>query len=352
MAVSLKKEKQIVNFSAKHSEMFPIIQPEKKYPKTLAVFQNIFWKLTHEKPLRDDLLKLLFFFSPKIRQIDSDQLSERSVFTITAKEYAELTGIKSSSAYTTLNRAVDILYEHSVRFVNESSEEIIRTRLISSCIYKEGVFSVSFTHYALYIMSVFNESNPFTQIKIESVMPLSGYSLKIYPLFAQNKFRQQPFEVPLNDLKMALNIDPNSYSDYREFKKKVLKPSIDTINLKTEFFITFKAVKKGGKKADHVQFCITETKSESESKPKSKPKTKPKESQPEQEAAQQVDPSEPKTFTPRKLVSLLVRKGAIERFKESDESPDDFIARLTHDFQNGLENHWHNKLQDAGLLSE
>ena len=102
MAISLKKPKLIVNFSQEHTELFPLIQPEKRYPKELAVFQNIFWKLTHEKPLKDDLLKLLFFFSPKVRQVEDPLLSEKHVFTISAKDYSELTGLKQESCYVTL----------------------------------------------------------------------------------------------------------------------------------------------------------------------------------------------------------------------------------------------------------
>ena len=62
MAINIRRPK-LVNFSDKHAELFPLAQPAKKYPKELAVFQNIFWKLTHETPLKDDILKLLFLQS-------------------------------------------------------------------------------------------------------------------------------------------------------------------------------------------------------------------------------------------------------------------------------------------------
>ena len=96
MAINIRRPK-LVNFSDKHAELFPLAQPAKKYPKELAVFQNIFWKLTHETPLKDDILKLLFFFSPKIRLTENKDISEQKTFTITAKEYSELTGLKPKS---------------------------------------------------------------------------------------------------------------------------------------------------------------------------------------------------------------------------------------------------------------
>jgi hypothetical protein len=59
-------------------------------------------------------LKLLFFFSPKVRLATDPH--EGMEFTVTAKEYAELTGLKIDSAYILLNRVVDALYDHSVVF--------------------------------------------------------------------------------------------------------------------------------------------------------------------------------------------------------------------------------------------
>ena len=325
MPVCLKKP-PTHNFSNRHIGLFPLVQPEKKYPKELAVFQNIFWKLTHEKPLKDDLLKLLFFFSPKIRQVEDDLLSERHVFTITAREYSELTGLKKESCYVALNRAVDTLYEHSVKFFHEESKEIIRTRLISYCGYKEGAFSVSFTHYALHIMSVFNKDNPFTQLKIMSVMPLSGYALKMYPLFIQNDFRKI-FEVDLIDLKSALNIEPDAYSDFKDFKKKVLMPSIDLINAKTELSVSYRAIKKGGRKASHVEFTINSNKS------------KPKTSLPEpikKLGAITIF----KALTEHKLIDLCIEHG---------ESSDDLIARIRQDVKNNRTDYWIEKLQHFGI---
>jgi plasmid replication initiation protein len=327
MAISLKHPKT-VNFSHEHIQLFPLHQQEKKYPKELAVFQNIFWKLTHEKPLKDDLLKLLFFFSPKIRLTEND-LSEKKSFTITAKEYAQLTQIKQDSAYVTLSRAVDILYEHSVRFFHEETQQTIRTRLINSCAYADGVFSVSFTHYALHIMSVFNKDNPFTQLKVKSVMALNGYALKIYPMFIQNEYRKI-FEVDITDLKIALNINVASYSDFKEFKKNVLKPSIDNINSNTELNVSYKAIKKSGRKATHVEFTVTK-----------KSTVKP------EQAIQAVQPTE--QVKPLDIYKAISNNNLLPRFLQHGESTEDLINRIKSDFKNDQSDLWINKLLEFDI---
>ena len=176
MPASLKK---IKNFEDNDKKFFPLSAPDKRYPPELAVFQNIFWQLKHEKAPKDDVLKLLFFFSPKVRLATDPH--EGMEFTVTAKEYAELTGLKIDSAYILLNRVVDALYDHSVVFYHPEKNRDIRTRLINSCSYKDGCFHITFTHFALYIMYVFNQQNSFTKFKVKSAIALNGHGLKLYP---------------------------------------------------------------------------------------------------------------------------------------------------------------------------
>ena len=53
-------KKKIISFSDDDKNYFPLSAPDKRYPAELAVFQNIFWQLKHEKSPKDDVLKILF----------------------------------------------------------------------------------------------------------------------------------------------------------------------------------------------------------------------------------------------------------------------------------------------------
>ncbi|SDY90858.1 replication initiation protein, partial [Acinetobacter kyonggiensis] len=235
--VSLRKVK---NFSETDKSDFPLSKIDLKYPPELAVFQNLFWQLQHETAPSDDLLKILFLFSPKVRLTDNE-LDEKTEFSISAREYSELTGIKIESAYSALNKVVESLYQHSVIFFHTEKQRSIRTRLISTCSYSNGCFYVSFTHFALYVMSVFNKENPFTKFTLKSAVSMNGHGLKLYPFLIQNAFRQN-FDVSIEDLKRALRLSENSYLEYRDFKKTILKPHLDLINEKTELSVQFSAV--------------------------------------------------------------------------------------------------------------
>lgn len=328
--VSLSKVRK---FSEQDKEFFPLKSEALKYPKELAVFQNIFWQLRHEVAPKDDLLKLLFLFSPKVR-LSEHELDETKEFTLTAKEYAELTGMKLDSAYTALSKAVETLYQHSVIFYHEEKKRNIRTRLISTCSYENGSFHVAFTHFALYIMSAFNKDNPFTKFKLKSAVALTGHGLKLYPFLVQNEFRHN-FDVAINDLKSALGISIESYLDYKEFKKKVLKPHLDLINEKTELSVQYVAVKKSGRKASHVNFTVSTKKTVKEEL---------------QQIQEEQKKSDEKKITAKDVYSKMIQLNLLERFKESAESTQELLDRIKHDFKNDQDKHWISKLEEHGAV--
>ena len=329
----IAKKSSIKDFAETDKELYPLFAPSKKYPEHLAVLQNEFWHLRHEKQPKDDLLKLLMFFSPRVRLL-SDIPTEQTIFSITAKEYSELTGLNIKGAYSALERVVDALYNHSVIFYNEERGDV-RTRLVTSSAYKSGCFTVSYTHFALHIMYVFNKDNPFTKLQIKSIAALNGHGLKLYPLLVQNEYRVS-FDVDINDLKELLNIDPESYSDYKEFKKFVLKPHIDMINLKTELSVQFRAVKKEGRKASHVGFTVTQKKDVKES--------------PAAENSETSAPEQPK-ITAKMVYSAIIKDPLlVPRFRESGEAINEMIDRIRSDFEIGNQKRWIDKLAEFGII--
>ncbi|MDI9693542.1 replication initiation protein, partial [Acinetobacter baumannii] len=330
MAISLKK---IKNFEEHDKSFFPLSAPAKRYPKDFAVFQNIFWQLKHERSPKDDILKLLFLFSPKVR-LASDP-NETTEFTVTAKEYAELTGLKLNSAYVALERVVDALYEHSVIFYHPEKDREIRTRLISTCSYKDGCFYIGFTHFALYIMYVFNKQNSYTKFKVKSAVALHGHGLKLYPFLIQNEFRSN-FDVSIRELKSALGLAENSYPEYRDFKTTILKPHIDAINAKTELTVEFKALKKEGRKASHVNFIVR------------KKKTIKTEQQDE------IGNNQIRSKVTAKMVYLtIIQSEELSlRLKQSNETTDELVERVKNDFKNNEGSRWIEKLAEFNVRFE
>lgn len=322
------KNVKIYDFTEEDKELYPLQSSAKKYPKHLAVLQNAFWQLQHERPPKDDMLKLLMYFSPKVRLID-DQPNERTTFSISAREYAELTGLSMKGAYSALDRVVDALYNHSVVF-DSPDRGRVRTRLVTTSAYKDGSFTVSFTHYALYIMYVFNKDNPFTQLQIKSLGGLHGHGLRLYPFLSQNEYRFN-FDIDLKDLKRALDLSEDSYPEYRDFKSSILKPHIDMINQKTELSVQFKAVKKAGKKASHVNFTVT----------------KKRTVKPEQPAPQPVPQA--KKVTAIDIFKTIQQNKLMPRFLQHGESTEDLVKRIKAEVKSGNSQWWVLKLQEFDI---
>ena len=335
-----KKNQDVQEFSEIDKGLFPLLTPPKKrHPEYLAVLQNAFWQLEHEKAPKDDLLKLLMYFSPKVRLSESSP-TESTIFAITAKVYAALTGLSLRGAYTALNRVVDALYEHSVIFQSQERGRV-RTRLVTSAGYQDGRFTVSFTHYALYIMYVFSKETPFTQLHLKSISALHGHGLRLYPFLVQNAFRQD-FDIALSDLKVALELSPTSYPEYRDFKSTILKPHIDLINEQTELSVQFRAVKKEGRKASHVGFTISLKKDVTPKQPESK---EPPEQPPEEKEKPSVEQDE-QQYAIQFVLDTLKAKNLYDRFKEGNESKVQVMSRILTDMKEGRHIYWQEKIKE------
>ena len=185
-------------------------------------------------------------------------------------------------------------------------------------------------------MYVFNQQHPFTKLQIKSISGLHGHGLKLYPLLVQNEYRFN-FDIAISDLKEALNIDLQSYSDYKEFKKFVLKPHIDLINLKTELSVQYKAEKKEGRKASHVNFTVTKKRTVKAQETKKEVLNQPQ--------------NEQKKITATMVYKELIKKpDLLPHFQESGEAINEMIDRIKNDFKTGHQERWIKKLEEFGII--
>jgi uncharacterized protein (DUF111 family) len=145
-------------------------------------------------------------------------------------------------------------------------------------------------------------------------------------LFIQNEFRNI-FEVDLIQLKSALNINIDAYPDFKDFKKRVLKPSVDQINSLTEMNIEYKATKKSGRKATHVEFKVTK-------------KCTIKPEQP---------PQPPQKIKAIDIYKAISSNNLLPRFLEFSETSEELINRIKDDLKNNNSERWINKLAEFNI---
>ena len=184
-------------------------------------------------------------------------------------------------------------------------------------------------------MYVFNKQNSYTKFKVKSAVALHGHGLKLYPFLIQNEFRSN-FDVSIRELKSALGLAENSYPEYRDFKTTILKPHIDAINAKTELTVEFKALKKEGRKASHVNFIVR------------KKKTIKTEQQDE------IGNNQIRSKVTAKMVYLTIIKSEelSLRLKQSNETTDELVERVKNDFKNNEGSRWIEKLAEFNVRFE
>lgn len=105
----------------------------------------------------------------------------------------------------------------------------------------------------------------YTQYNLENIITLSHkYSLRLYEylmsyanlmyvIVSVDDLKMRLDAVSVDDLKMRLNAQ--SYSKYNHFKERILKPSVDEINKKTNLYIEYDELKTG-KAVKKIAFYI------------------------------------------------------------------------------------------------
>lgn len=117
----------------------------------------------------------------------------------------------------------------------------------------------------------------YAQIDYQEVLPLqSGHSVRMYQIFKahRNKMRKHQHKSNIiyvvEEFKALLGID-NKYQDFRNLRKRVLKPIEDEINLSTSIYVKYSPVREN-RKIVAIRFEFWES-ANKEVLPKSKKKT-------------------------------------------------------------------------------
>ena len=95
----------------------------------------------------------------------------------------------------------------------------------------------------------------FTQYNIHNIVYLNGHSTRMYEILKRYEFKKQVV-LTVDKLKFFLGI-PNKYTEFYEFKRRVLKPAQEELLKYTDLCFTYEPVKKEGKKVISLRFIIS-----------------------------------------------------------------------------------------------
>lgn len=191
--------------------------------------------------------KLISYLISEIKPTDKELQWQ----TITISEYCELFGIDKEHFYQDFISLVNDL--NKKEFWIESDKELSTFRWFSEVkiMKKTGKIKILLnSSLKQYLIEI---KQNFTNYELYNIMALkSKYSIRLYELFKSYEFQKHK-EFEIGKLKFLL--DAESYTDFRNFRRDILKTAIDEINTYTDISASFETIKTG-KSVSSIKFTI------------------------------------------------------------------------------------------------
>lgn len=159
-----------------------------------------------------------------------------------ASAFASLFNMEVRHAYEVLEQASDKLWERTLLPKGSKAKEKIRW--VQHNIYKEGegYVELGFTPVVIKHLTLLNRE--FTGYQLKHVANLATfYAIRIYELLVQYQ-KLNGRHIELGALRDLLDLG-TKYPDVKDFRRKVLTPSIEDINKHTDLNIVVEDVRKG-----------------------------------------------------------------------------------------------------------
>ncbi len=302
---------------------FQVYTPDNRYSAELSVMQNRMIEAWNSMTI--DEKRIFVLASPLVRLCNA---TEQTRFSISAKDYAEACGIEIASAYSQLKTAADSLRGRYFSYINLAKKRV-SVHWVIRIEYSEAEISFHFPDEVLYMLSIFDSQNPYTQFNIGTALSLKGaHSLQLYQLLKQ--YEKVGFREFSEDLFRQIFELANKYKLISNLRIRVIEPSVAEINEKTEIKVKFSQLKKGNKVIG-FRFDMGKPKAKKGSEKSFTGGSKDK-------------------LTAALVFSLIVQNNLDNEVKIFGESMDDLNIRIKSDFKNGRQEEWLNFIKKKSLV--
>jgi plasmid replication initiation protein len=166
------------------------------------------------------------------------------LLTITVDHFATVFPQQVGSAYKNLQRATENLQRQQITILNPEENKRGVFAWVDGCIYHDrtGTVELSFTCWVKPYLQDLRKN--FTTYRLLDLQRLrSANAIRLYELLMQYKSTGVRYDT-LNELKCLLGIE-GKYKEWRDFKRRVLEPSVKNINESSNWQVRYKIKKKG-----------------------------------------------------------------------------------------------------------
>ena len=175
---------------------------------------------------------------------------------VSVKSYIDQFKVASSTAYESLQDAVDTLFERQFSYYDPVMDERFKERWIykASYIDDKGHVVMFFTPTVISMISRLYKN--FTQYLIDEVSDFkSKYSVRLYELLIKYKELGSSKKYTIDELRSLLGVENTEYKTMSLFKVNVLDKAVKEINAKTDIQIKYDQFKEG-RTISHILFKL------------------------------------------------------------------------------------------------
>ena len=174
---------------------------------------------------------------------------------ISVKYFCEVSGLKSKNMYKEIEQTIKSLMGKSleIKSLHNSSWELISWLSYAKYVDDEGLVTLRFDPalkpYLLELKSCFTQFSLSQALSLKSI-----YSVRLYEMLSQFvSIGEVVFSV--QDIKQKFLLEKGKYSDYKNFKRRVIERACSEITLKSNLSVRFVEIKKN-KKVESIKFFV------------------------------------------------------------------------------------------------
>ena len=231
-------------------------EAKKIYGENWVVLQNRL--LNAISDLERDERRLIMFLSPLIRKAVSLN-PKQNTFKVIAKDFGQEYGISDKHVYDILKKISQSIHGKVFYYWNfeNNAKSRVGVSWVGRAEYKdkEGVIEIMLIDEVIYMLTVFDQANPFTKIERKHIANLGSYGIVLYELVAScmhQDFKSKSYEIKY--LREKFNtID--KYPLTAEFRRNVIDKAIKDIEANTPFKITYE-LKKENRRLKEIIFSF------------------------------------------------------------------------------------------------
>jgi Initiator Replication protein len=211
---------------------------KKALPNSLIVTQsNKLVESRYNLPLGEQ--RLILTMIARIQPDDEDFKPYR----IRVHEFAEFMGIDKNHVYVECKKTTEKLLTRVISI--EEPDGLLQIGWLSSAKYIDGTGMVNLTFDPLLKPYLLQLKSNFTSCKLAMLLSFkSQYTMRIYTLLKQYE-KLKTREIEIDVLRDMLGIGKEQYSDFCDFRKRILLPTQKELAEKADLYFEFEEIKYG-----------------------------------------------------------------------------------------------------------